>query len=70
MTETNLCPFRSEMWECSTNKGTAAVPPAVVAPSAPRRCAAPPLLNNGLGIPNSSSQRVILPMSGPTSGAE
>jgi hypothetical protein len=27
MTETNLCPSRSEMWECSTNKGTAAVPP-------------------------------------------
>ena len=34
MIETNLCPLGPEMWECSTNKGTAAVLPAVIAPSA------------------------------------
>src|SRR5271163_933876 len=27
MTETNLCPSRPEIWECSTNKGSAAALP-------------------------------------------
>jgi hypothetical protein len=27
MTETNRCPPRPEIWECSTNKGSATAPP-------------------------------------------
>ena len=41
MTETNLWPPRSEMWECSTYKGTAAVLPrcsSAICPSVVRRC--------------------------------
>jgi hypothetical protein len=43
MIETNLCPPKPEIWECPTNKGSAAAPPrysSAVCPTVVRRTSA------------------------------
>src|SRR5277367_6270095 len=62
MTETNLCPLGQRSGNALLIRELQLCCPAIVAPSAPQWCAAPPLLNNGLGIHDSQPPRTYLPL--------
>jgi hypothetical protein len=65
MTETNLWPLNQRCGSALVIKEVQLHCPTILAPSAPRWCAAPPLLACGLGIhDNASLPRPLVPRDG------